>query len=329
MDGSWTDVKMEPRNLFALGSEAFDPDVTIRVPTGTGDAYRNAEAWSSYDKLYEFGDANIDKKLTVTDAVAVANDIIGKSNSAWDFLCADITFDEDITISDATSIISAVMEYSPAETYAASRRKVSADRGRELVAADFSLDKSGEATVPVSLDSDGELVALQADFAVEDGMSIEGIDIAPAVAETHSVTTRKHDDGSMRVVLFSAAGKKIDTDAPLFNVRLSGRGSTGNLAVIEAVASTPEAQEVTLGFSGGNNKAITTGLEGLDAASIRVYAADGNLVVKGCAGMHVAVYDAMGRMVESFETAADVETRALQQGIYIVVVDNATYKVIL
>lgn len=115
-----TDVKCLNPDVPTIGAFVFPDDIVIRVATGCGDAYRVAQNWSTYTNLYEYGDANWSKSLTVTDAVADANYITGAPQAGkFDFICGDINMDSNITIVDATQIVDAVLKYNPSGESAA------------------------------------------------------------------------------------------------------------------------------------------------------------------------------------------------------------------
>ncbi|MDE7089514.1 MAG: leucine-rich repeat protein, partial [Prevotella sp.] len=183
----------------------------IGVPTGYGTDYRANEGWAVYDKLYEFGDANIDKKLTISDAVAVANNIIGVKNNSFNEFIADINFDEQITVNDVARIVDAVLTYNPMEMAQSLTRAVSLTSG-VLTADDFRLDSDGKSAVGVRLDGCQEAVALQCDFILGEDIAVDEIVPDAALAETHTLKMQPLDDGRIRVVIYSLDNKGICTE---------------------------------------------------------------------------------------------------------------------
>ena len=62
----------------------------------------------------EKGDANGDGELTIDDAVAVANSIIGQTSDIFNSTAADVNNDGEVTIADATAIIG-ILAYDPTD----------------------------------------------------------------------------------------------------------------------------------------------------------------------------------------------------------------------
>lgn len=323
------DVKSMNRKVPNVGNQPFNSDVTIRVITGAGDDYRAATGWSSYSKLYEFGDANISKSLTVTDAVAVANNITGVENSSWDFLCADINFDESITISDATSIIDAVMTYNPSAMMLTRAMAPALTEG-QLKVSDFTFDSMGKAESAVHFETAMNLVALQVDFVPTDGIVIEDVMLNHAVEATHSLTTARLNDGSIRVVIFSMGNDVIEPgDEPLMTLRLNDNGCVdGTVYMHNALASTRDAREMELSVSAGSNM-TPADIENVTIASPEVRAYNGSVIIRGAQGSHVRICDISGRVINAFVAESELESRSLESGVYIVTIGDHSTKILL
>ena len=270
------------------------------------------------------------KKLTVADAVAVANNVIGAENASFEEFIADINFDDRVSITDATEIINAIMVYYPetmSKTNAARSPKYAASM---LAADDVCFDNEGNAEVSVYLRADRPLVALQADFSAEDGVKVKDVEVNPAIAATHSVTKSELPDGGMRVVVFSTGGNAIDTgNGTLFNVVLDGHaGATAALQASRIYGSTAKAEDVELGYTGGeyNN---ATGIDNVDTKDVRVATSGEMIRVLNAAGKNVAIYIVSGQLVYTFTAPTDDENVLMNRGMYIVKVGSHTEKVIL
>ena len=92
------------------------------VITASQVAIATAKGWKVLDAnndLYagvpvEKGDANGDGELTIDDAVAVANSIIGQTSDIFNSTAADVNNDGEVTIADATAIIG-ILAYDPTD----------------------------------------------------------------------------------------------------------------------------------------------------------------------------------------------------------------------
>lgn len=329
-----TDVKCLNPDVPTIGAFVFPDDIVIRVATGCGDAYRAARNWSTYTNLYEYGDANWSKSLTVTDAVADANYITGAPQAGkFDFECGDINMDTFITIVDATRIVDAVLKYNPSGASAAPTWRAPAQTSGMLGASDFSFDADGYATVDVRYSAHSDLVAMQADLRAGEGVEIVSVEANEKVLATHSFSQSRFDDGTVRVVLFTLGNNPIAPadGEPLLRVHLRAAEAqaTGSLEAVRILASTPDAVETGLSYSGGCN-IVASGIEDIDDEScVIVTGRDGMLRVFHAAGREVSVYDISGRLVHAFTAASDAESVELLSGVYVVRIADKTVKVIL
>ncbi len=325
-----SDIRIYNPEVISINDNAFPEEIMIRIPAGSGEKYRSAEHWADYDaadRLYEFGDANLSKSLTVTDAVAAANNIIGAENETFDFICADINQDDRVSISDVTGIIDAVLQFNPEG--ATSARRMPLNSCNTLIADNFALDSRGDAQVGVHLVAATEFVALQADIAAGNGITIDAVELSPELAATHSLTTARLGDGTMRVILFSAANAPVRTgDGTIMSVSIHADGEAADLAISNIIGATATASESALGFKGGVNTGYA-GISDLNGGEITVTAAGGNIVIANAEGTEVTVTDIAGRTVACFTADTDCCTIPMQHGIYIVTAAGKTAKITL
>lgn len=288
-------------------SDIFPTDVNIYVPLASGDAYRSA--WSHhFSQIYEYGDANRSQSLTIADGVAITNNIVGAANTTFDEMLADVNSDSRISIIDATQVISAVLKATPSSAAASAARRAPGVYSK-LVADNFILDADGSATVAMSLNADFPAVALQADIRGVNGLAIKGVELAPALAATHTLRSHVFDDGTVRVVIYSSANEAFTTNGEaIFTVAVSG--NDGNIEASNIFASTPTADEQKLTFTGGENMANISGL-GPDAVNqeVSVYAQGSDIVILGAEGQHVVIANAQGMLIGNFVADSDCVTR--------------------
>jgi len=58
---------------------------------------------------YVVGDANGDGQVSITDAVAIVNYILGNQSLNFDFKAADVNNDSKITITDAVGVVNIIL----------------------------------------------------------------------------------------------------------------------------------------------------------------------------------------------------------------------------
>lgn len=315
-----TDVTMLPEKVPSLGEDVF-PSLTFYVAAGAGDAYRTALSEYS-DDVYELGDANHSKSLTVADAVAVVNEIIGAPNASFDSTCGDINRDRRISISDATMIVSCVLKYNPGGMAGGPAAKVSAPVGGRL-----AVNYSAQEGMALSVADAGDIVALQADIIPTAGVKVGDIRLSDALKDTHTLQTAILPDGTLRMILFSMSNSKMDLNgSPFAFAEINGQDEA--LQIENIIAVSADATEFPLEYEGATGVGLSCG--DLASAKARVSVSGGMLSVSDAAGVLVKVYDLSGRLIMSFMPDSDACVRQLDKGIYMVSVnDREAVKIIL
>ena len=86
-------------------------NATLYVPKASVDAYKAANRWKDFKSIigYEVGDANGDGEVTITDAVAVVNYILGNPSENFIKVAADVDGDGMVTIADAVALVNIIM----------------------------------------------------------------------------------------------------------------------------------------------------------------------------------------------------------------------------
>ena len=72
---------------------------------------------------------------------------------------------------------------------------------------------------------------------------------------------------------------------------------------------------------------MPTEIAGGEASQSRAYAVDGNLVIEAEEGSQVSIFTAAGQLVDQFVASAELSSVALTPGLYLVQIDNETFKI--
>ncbi len=297
----------------------------IGVPTGSGAIYRADENWALYDEIYEFGDANTDRRLNVADVAAVINDVVGKDNCSFNEFIADINFDDLVSADDATRIVDAILDYnSDASTLSASRNSGT------LVSDNFRLDSDSNAIVEVRLSGAPDAVAFQCDLIAGEGLKIGDIEPEVAIGETHMMKVQSLGDSRMRVVVYSFENKMMETEGSLLTVHLHGDSPDvkGALRGENIFLATPDGADIELSYTGGENLNLSN-ITGVMEQKISVAVINGTVAIMNAKGMHIEIYNADGRLADSFVAASSAEYRNLPAGIYIIKTASSATKVVI
>ena len=96
-----------PVTISSASTFSNRANATLYVPKASLEAYKAANRWKDFNPIigYENGDANGDGNVTIADAVAVVNYILGNASAGFIFGAADVNNDGKITITDAVSIV--------------------------------------------------------------------------------------------------------------------------------------------------------------------------------------------------------------------------------
>ena len=114
LTASTTAVKSESNSAtsgtFILSANDLDASKIYKVEAGTYRSYIAEIAFQTPLKKLLAGDVNHDGSVTITDAVAVVNYILGQpSDGIFDEDAADVNKDGSITISDAVAIVNIIL----------------------------------------------------------------------------------------------------------------------------------------------------------------------------------------------------------------------------
>ena len=105
---------------LVCGSQALDDiskwTCTLSIPKGTIDVYQAADQWKEFFFIEEAdmaavvtGDANGDGSVTITDAVAVVDYILGNTPENFNEKAADVNNDGIVNITDAVGIVDIIL----------------------------------------------------------------------------------------------------------------------------------------------------------------------------------------------------------------------------
>ncbi len=287
-------------------------------------------------------DANWDGTIDISDAVNIANYVVDNKDQLinwWktgrtDFkkiddwmrfyeVGAKVNNDDDISISDASAAMKKVLAQEPKQSPAAANRlrSISADDNRDALLL-FAPEGN---SVKVGLDNSKEYVALEAFVRVPEGMSLKNIIAGPRAAG-HSLSTRRIDDRTMRVVLFDLNSSAFaESRESLIELTVQGEMSQADeIEIFEIIASdiTSRSHDLTLRDGG-----IYTNVHSISDADKYIKTSKDGLIITGATGMHVAVYTLDGYTISSFDATSESEVISLPQGVYIVTVGDNSSKI--
>ena len=307
--------------LFLSTSLPSNTDIIIRVPAGSGVTYRCSSGWLRYSNIYEIGDVNHSEKITVSDAVADANYIIGiEPAGTFDEICGDMNLDGRVSLLDVSQIIDAVSEYNPddMDVIVKAESRVSAMTNGEL-----KVLRSNNGISGITVACDYDVTAFQCDIHA-DGIRPEDIILDNSLEATHSLTVSQINDDTVRVIIFSMESATIDKSEKIIWLDIN---NTSEIEIKNIIAADPNALEYNL--ANVIAPGVTSNIDYVDLESCGLSSRDGCLNVSGAIGKQLNVYDISGKTVYRSLIVSDDYSVSLAPGLYIVAIDSYKTKLIV
>lgn len=332
-DATFTNVKWSSNNLSVATVEdgvvtAVSPGYAVITATATD---YTALTGNFEVEVIDFlvGDANMSDYVTVTDAATIASYVLGKNPQPFDWEAADVNGDKDVTNSDALGVISIVLGQPATSSYSLTRSyDYTSDK---LLIEDFYLDGNMPVEVPVSLHSFEELIALQGDIFVSEGLEI--LDVLPSkdLISTHSLTVNRISDNNVRIVLFGAGLSSLPSEPEsLFNIKVKGDPDEDALiSMTNILATTSSLDEITLSCEGGNTRVETTDINIIGNGNVQIVSETNGIRILNAQDQDIYVYNLSGSIISVKELNGDNEFIQLNSGIYIVRAGDKSAKIIV
>ena len=130
-NNDWNRSSLTSTNMFSGCTKLKGGNGTTYDADNTNGTYAHPDAAGNpgYFTKLVLGDANGDGKVTITDAVAVVNYILGSTQGVFIKRAANVDENDDINITDAVGIVNIILNASPADVKERRvREKVSLDK---------------------------------------------------------------------------------------------------------------------------------------------------------------------------------------------------------
>ncbi len=130
-NNDWNRSSLTSTNMFSGCTKLKGGNGTTYDADNTNGTYAHPDAAGNpgYFTKLVLGDANGDGKVTITDAVAVVNYILGSTQGVFIKRAANVDENDDISITDAVGIVNIILNASPADVKERRvREKVSLDK---------------------------------------------------------------------------------------------------------------------------------------------------------------------------------------------------------
>ena len=313
-------------------------EATITATTTDGS---NLSASCAVTVLPTPGDVNNDAVINVTDVMTVASYILGRTVDVFIFEAADITEDSKINITDIVGIVNIILtndDINEVSQQAQRAQQAYAD-GNSFYINDFSIQEGETKQIAINLTNNIAFSGFQADIRLPEGLELceeDGdymVSLSDRKGNDHVLTSALRSDGSVRLLSYSMNLKDFaDSEGALVYLTVKAAEKfVGDFEInIDNIIFTQaDLTEYTLQPTVCHLTGIT-GIDGVDSETT-VATIGNDIVVKNVAvGSIVRVYAADGVMIASKSvTDGNAVVEAPAKGIYVVVVDGKSYKVIV
>lgn len=244
----------------------------IELATPALNKYKVAK-WSSKVTVFDYilGDVNNDKDVSVVDAAATVNLILGVNTAGLNRKAADIDADGEISVTDAAGVVNIILGQGASVKSAPAKTRLTATADNTLTLSDFTAEAGTQQTISVGMNNTASITGIQFDLVLPEGVTVaqeDGdylIDISTdrTTYKNHSASYQMQADGSMRVVCTSLSNKTFkENSGNVIDITLdiassiSGGSHTITLKNIELATPElekykPSAVSATMTVSGG------------------------------------------------------------------------------
>lgn len=277
------------------------------------------------------GDSNLDRNVTISDAVNVANYAVGNEVERFSFKASDVDESGIVTIADASGVISIFLSAPRDENFVESgaMRKVAALCGDALVIDNYLPESTSE--IAVRLDGSNQYVALQADIRVPEGMVLDDVVLGDGISDSHDLISRRIDERTVRLAIFDPRNTSFSSGSgPLFKLNVTaGFSASDDISITNIKVADANAREYDLAASGGQREMLT-GIGSTESGQdISIESTPDGVIICN-AGGHTATVSAIdGRIVSHTEISSDIQTLTLPAGVYAIEVNGTVRKVII
>ena len=273
------------------------------------------------------GDVNNSGDVTVTDIVATAQYILEMNPDPFIFEAADMNGDSIITVTDMALIANVILNPSMNMPL---RVPALTDVDDIMNGEAISLAPGETRTVSINLDNSLDYTGFQLDMQLPAGLTASNFALTNRDAN-HVLSVNTLSNGAIRVLCYSPQLDILEGNSGgvlTFNVSTTGNVK-GNIAVNGIELVTSACKTVILNEFGMAVNASSAVNDLYGDKSICVYASGRDIIVESPDKQMVCISDVTGRMRRVEVNAGRTVISGNDSGIYIVIADGKTSKLLL
>lgn len=321
-----TAISCDAEEVPALGENVWQglnqPHIPLQVPAASVEDYRNADQWGYFwfDSGWLKGDVNGDGEVNVADINAIVGIILGHPADDSTLRRADVNEDGEINIADINAIVEIIL--SP------SNNIITPLNTEDRLHLDNAVVRAGETiTLNLTVDHAEAYSAMQCDIILPQGLTL----VATTATAGHQRETSKVDGATTRTVTYSMKKDRFDADAKAvlsFTVQADESLAADSRIVVSNIVL---ADDQNVGWRADDCSAqvtSSTGIDDLNADAGRLWVEGRTLCIESRQG-GIARVSAINGVTCDLTLIAGVTRHEMQAGLYVVVVNNKSYKIMI
>lgn len=270
------------------------------------------------------GDSNDDGILNVTDVVASINYALGKNGFDYFDKNMDMNDDGVLNITDVVILINVVLS-GVSDSYSALEKiQPEYEKAGYLISDSKDLiESNGTVELPVSLNAEHEIVALQADITMENAGSISDLKLNDSMAG-YEIAWKRISNNTVRFIIYHPENSIIPHNDTLFTITINNNHSCKNpLSISNIVASDTEANGYSLSFNDEEYGCV----EILNHNTSSLYVGKDYVGINNAEGMDIYIYSLDGKFIKHIISNNPSEKIFLTPGFYIIRIEDEIRKI--
>lgn len=279
------------------------------------------------------GNANGEGDVNISDVIATANYIVGGSATPIDLTNADVNCDYVITVADVVGISNIILGKKNTymnfnhSSYSLNSKETSS-LTNSLFIDNITIDKGEEKELYLKLSNNVDFSAFQADIYLPTGLMIVSDFELTNRKDNHSAIYSKQADGAWRILSYSESSSNFNNnDEALvkFTIVADDTFNSDILKIKNIIFSQSDMTSYKL-----NDVETSVCIAGVDEVmkdkGPQISIINNKIIVNKTDETHIAVYNIDGTLIYEGENQT---ISVANKGIYIVVVNDKAYKVVI
>ena len=279
---------------------------------------------------YLKGDANGDRRVTITDVVVTVQYLLGQNPDTFVFGAADMNDNGEITVTDIVLIINMILNATAPDQAQQPRACAPAHNNDVMTARPVSVAVGETRTVTIALDNEMDYTAFQLDVCLPEGLTGSNYRLTDR-AGSHALSVNGDNADCQRVVCYSPqldcfAGNKgalLTFDVTAASA-VNGEIIVAGIEMVTAAGQTVYLDDFTVEVNNGGVTAVNE-----IGGDLRIYTDGHHIIVESPVEQHVVISDAMGHAYSVKIEAGRNVIPARTTGLVIVACDGKSAKLML